>query len=305
MSVSSYVKRTYTAPTSAAYVDVSFWYPTMSTSGYKPTDTGLYYFSQYPATENENFYVSDNKGSYKNIANNEIFYEVPRKATINFSFDDNVESDADIVTIFDAYGARCGFALITDSILKSSRIAWYRDLYRRGYTLLCHSNNGDGMGNNTDYTNEQLVAKFGDTLVGIEEAGAKISGWVTPSSFLKRTYIPMLSKYYNYGFTTYFGAYDGTGVPYDTVETTPYYLKRVHVGTTSIENLKLAVDQAIENNGLLSFYGHAYEIGQGTLDPDKLKELIAYIKTKERQKMCHLYAPDEAMIYYFRPRYGE
>jgi hypothetical protein len=285
------------------HIDITFFY----LEPYPTANTGFYYFSQYPLTENTRLLNNTDRVYMKQLSDLDVFYEQTRKATICFSFDDGVTQDSQIVDAFDEAGAKCGFALIS-SILSDNagRIAYYRDLYNRGYSILCHSNNGDNMGNETSYTESQLLVKMRDTKVGFEKFGIKISGWVTPSSFMKADYVPTLAKFYNYGYTRYFGAYtDLTRIPYDDLSNSGYFLKRVHIGTTSIANLKEAVDETIANNGLLSLYGHAYELDDDTLDIAKLKELLIYIKAHEHDDLCHLYAPDEAMIYYFRPRHGE
>lgn len=304
--VDPYVYREYTAPTGAVKVTVSYIYRVYKTDA--PADigfTGYYYFSQYPITERMGLYSSYPTMDSKAISDAEIFYEEIRKATINFTFDDGLSTDSKVVEIFDNHGARCGFALI-GWVMQSYNLNWYRTLYNRGYSILCHSNNGDVMNDSTNYSEAELLEKMRDPLVELETAGMKVSGWVTPSSTLKTDYIPTLAKFYNYGFTKYLGTWDGTGTPYDDITNTGLQLKRVHVGGTTLANLKAAVDEAIENNGLLSFYGHSYELDDGgVLDPAKLEELLEYIREKEQKKLCHLYAPDEAMFYYFRPRHND
>ena len=305
ISSEAYVSRKYTAPTGAVRVSITYFYYVDATGSSEIGITGNYYFSQYPLTNRIGFYTGKPVMNYKTISDSEIFYEEPRKATINFTFDDGLSQDSQLVTIFDNHGARCGFALI-GWVMQSYNLPWYYNLYQRGYSILCHSNNGEAMGTETNYTEAQLLVKMRDPLVELETVGMKISGWVTPSSYLKPAYLPTLGKFYNYGFTRYLGTWDGTGTPYDTISNSGLELKRVHVATTTIENLKSAVDTAIEHDGLLSFYGHGYELDEGGgLDPAKLEELIEYIKSKERQKLCHLYAPDEAMLYYFRPRHND
>lgn len=304
LRVMPYVSKIYYSDqANVDHIDITFYY----LEPYPTANTGFYYFSPYPLTENTRLLYNNDRMFMKQMSNLEVFYEQTRKATICFSFDDGVTQDSQIVAVFDEAGAKCGFALIT-SILSDNagRIAYYRDLYNRGYSILCHSNNGENMGNETSYTEEQLLVKMRDTKVNLEKFGIKISGWVTPSSFMKTDYVPNLTKFYNYAYTRFFGAYtDLTRIPYDDLSNSGYFLKRVSIGATSIENLKKAVDDAITNNGLLSFYGHAYELDDDYLDINKLRELLIYIKSKEHNDMCHLYAPDEAMIYYFRPRHGE
>ena len=302
LNVIQHVSNNYLCNTdNTDHIAITFFY----LEAYPIANTGFYYFSQYPLTENTRLINNSDRLFIKNISDLEVLHEETRKATICFSFDDGVTQDSQIVEAFDEYGAKCGFALIS-TILQDTRIADYRELYNRGYSILCHSNNGENMGNETSLTESQLLEKMRDTKVGFEKFGIKIKGWVTPSSFMKSDYVPTLERLYDYGYTRYLGAYTETSInPYDEISNNGYYLKRVHIGTTSIENLKLAVDKAIENNGLLSFYGHAYELDDNTLDIAKLKELLSYVKVKEHLLECHLYAPDEAMMYYFRPRHKD
>ena len=298
------VSETYTPTANNVYkVAITMFY----LENYPTAETGFYYFSPYPHCENTRLANDSDRTLWKKVSDNEIFTEETRKATICFSFDDGIANDSVIAATFDEFGAKCGFALIVDDIINdNTRLIDYRNLYNRGYSILCHSNNGDNMGDETSLSDEVLLQKMRDTRVTLEKFGIKVNGWVTPSSYLKNDYIPMLQNFYNYGYTRYFGAYtDLTKKSYDEITNTGYLLKRVHVGTTSIENLKAAVDDAIAHNGLLSFYGHAYELETGALDINKLRELLYYIKAQENGLLCHLYAPDEAMIYYFRKRHND
>lgn len=301
----AYVVDTYITPALTNHLTISYLTYGDFLGGSVADATGFYYFSKYPINENIGYYMNPVKIGYKTIGNSEIFYERERKATINFSFDDGVEEDSQLYEIFKNHGARCGFALI-GWVLNDIRLQEYRKYYNEGFSILCHSNNGEQMGTETDYNAETLKTKMWWAKTQIERSGIEISGWVTPSSYLKPDYLPTLRKYYNYGYTKYFGTYPGTGaVPYNTIDTHPTELKRVHIATTTIENLKLAVDQTIQNGGYLSFYGHGYEITQAGLDVTKLEELIEYILEKEYNGDCHLYAPDEAFIYYYRPRMSD
>ena len=304
VSTNAYVERYFVTSATADHVTITFFAYNQFGDGVIDGITGFYYFSKYPLTENIGYYMNPVTIGHKTISNSEIFYERERKCTINFTFDDGVDEDHTLYQIFENHGARCGFALI-EWALNDRHLPWYRNYYNQGYSILCHSDNGDPMGDDTDYTPEQLKTRMWDSKNQLERCGVKISGWVTPSSYLKPDYLPTLRKYYDYGFTKYFGNYDGTGVPYDTIATPSTELKRVHVGGTTIENLKQAVDLAIQNRGFLSFYGHGYEITSGVLDVSKLIELIEYILVRVNEEECHLYAPDEAFIYYFRPRLSD
>lgn len=290
-------------PTNAHHIAISFEYTDGKSDYYNhDRDHGFYYVSQYPVTENIGLVSNYNKLSHLSIRDSEIFYENTRKAVVTFTFDDNPQEDEGIVSIFDKCGATCGFGLITGDILTSPRFIYYRNLYNKGYSILCHSNNGDNMGTETDFTEEQLLVKMRDTKKALEDCGIKVSGWITPQSYMKPAYRDTLSRFYDYAYCTYFGTYNGTGVPYDTLPTRSIDLKRVHFQSTSLANLKQAVDLTIANNGLLTIYAHAYEDNFRTAD---LEALIDYIKEKEHNKVCHLYSPDEAYIYYYRTRMGD
>ena len=307
IDVQQQVKGYYIAPSTATHIDITFVYKTgVSIDPTSPTrSTGFYYFSQYPYNNN-NYITLENSLNIKSLANSEILCDNKRNACINFSFDDNPEDDELIVDLFDTMGVRCGFALITDTIKYSSRMSYYDELAKRGYSILSHNDdNSTTYGDETSYTEEQCRQHFNGSLQALQRNinFNTINGWVTPQSFMKRSYIPYLKDYYNYAFTSYYGTYSGQATPpYDTIETNPCLLKRVSLTSTTLPYLKQAVDLAIANKGFLSFYGHAYEVTQGTLDLDKVKELIIYIKKKMETNTVKLFAPDEASMYYFRKR---
>lgn len=225
-----------------------------------------------------------------------------RYPVVNFIFDDNCDEDTQLLEIFKNKGVKCGFAITTDSNLTDAKKEFYKAANDEGFSILSHSSEATAMGDNTSFYSTRLIPMFRNSIRDIEDAGIICSGWVTPASYLKDSYFWYLKRWYNYGFTRYYGAYNGSGQCWNTTYDSQYYLKRVHIGTSTIENLKAAVLNSEGNFGYLTFYGHGYELTNGTLTVSKLEELIDYVKGRESSKLLKCLSPDEAINYYFKTR---
>ena len=287
------------SPSGAAYVSLSFIYKVEAvgaTDGVK----GDYYFTDTPADERNKDTVLNPSAliGYPDIKKG--YDNNMRFPCINFQFDDGSANDADIVSIFNTFGYRCGFALISDITDENvTRYLGYQDI---GYEILCHADSGTGM-NDTTVSPETIETRLSSSKKTLEAHGFKINGFVTPSSNMAPVFRPILQKYYQWAETVYYGAYTGSGKPYMLPNDGAYNGKRVSLQSTTLANQKAAVDAAIANYGCLTFYGHAANLDTtDNLTTANLTELLTYIKQKADAGICTIGTPSDVIRGYFAVR---
>lgn len=226
-----------------------------------------------------------------------------RICTINFQFDDGNIKDADIFNIFNNNSVTCGFALISN--ISTTRIPEYLMYQRNGFEILSHSTDSAGM-SSASLDPSAVDTKLQNSLKVLEGYGFVVRGWVTPYSEMNPAFIPLMQRYYDFGTTVYYGEYDGTGVPYQTINNETSKLFRVSLQSTTLENQKKAVDEAIANNGFLTFYGHSADLdGTDNETTTNLNSLLSYINSKVAQLQCIVLKPSDAVDYYFHVRHSD
>lgn len=226
-----------------------------------------------------------------------------RIATINFQFDDGNAKDAEIFDIFNNNGVPCGFALISN--ISTSRVPEYLMYQRNGFEILSHSTDGSGM-SSSSLDPSTIDTKLKTSKKTLEGYGFNIRGWVTPYSEMNETFIPLMERYYDFGTTVYYGAYDGTGTPYMTKSSDTSKVFRVSLQSTTLDNQKAAVDAAIQNNGFLTFYGHSADLdGTDYETTSNLNSLLSYINSKKADLRCMVLKPSDAVDYYFHVRHSD
>ena len=230
--------------------------------------------------------------------------EEKRIATINFQFDDGNVKDSSIFSIFKNKNIPCGFALISN--IGTYRIDEYLYYQDNGFEILSHSTNTSGM-NDPTTTEEEIETRLKNSRKTLEGYGFNIRGWVTPYSVMHESFRPLVAKYYDYGTTISYGTYDGSSTtPYQDITTKTNELKRVSLQTTTLVNQKKAVDEAIENNGFLTFYGHSADLDTDDYETtNNLNELLTYILTKVSDLQCVVLKPSDAVDYYFHVRHSD
>ena len=232
-----------------------------------------------------------------------LLFAEHRVAVINFQFDDGAVKDADIVSIFKAKKAVCGFSLL--STVDSSRVNNYLSYEADGFEILSHSTDDVGM-NDSSVSTDVIEGKLKTSKKILCGYGFNVRGFVTPRSEMASVFLPLTKKYYDFAYTVYYGAYDGTGTPYFTKAGELNKLSRVSVQNTTLENMKAAVDTVIENAGFLTFYGHAADLDRTDYETtENLNSLLDYINEKQADLQCYLLKPSDAVDYYFHVRHED
>jgi len=230
----------------------------------------------------------------------DIHPQAIRMPTINFEFDDGNTSDATIYDLFKSYGFVCGFALPTTVNRDSEYLSYQND----GFEIISHSTDGSSMsaGTTAPATIEDKMKTSFDDLTA---RGFNIKGWVTPSSELHSSYLPIVKKYYEFAYTDYLGFWDSTVTenPYNTFSEDTRQMKRVSMQESTSQGCTDAIDKVIADGGELTFYAHAYPMSN--LSEVKLTAILDYAKTKVGNNECLVLKPTDAYTHYFSLRHSD
>lgn len=238
---------------------------------------------------NEDHYIIVNEDHYIK-ANHRI-------GTINFQFDDGTVKDAEIYNIFKNHNMVCGFALLSTNTRDSEYLGYQED----GFEILSHSIDGIAMESDT-LSVADIRYKMIQSKRVLESKGYKIRGWVTPRSALNDKYIPTLKQIYDFGATVYLRDHlDYTD--YQTINDSVYKLYRINIGE-DISVLKKAVDDAISNNGFVTFYDHSADYTSQSRY-DHLNEILTYINEKINDGLCYVLKPSDAIDFYYHIRHED
>lgn len=217
-----------------------------------------------------------------------------RIATFNFQFDDGLDQDAVVYEAFKNKGLTCGFALLSTNKMNRRYLSYQAE----GFEILSHSTDSESMETNSQ-SDSIIESKLKDSKKALMAKGYNIRGWVTPNSAMNSRYIPLLRKYYDYGMTVYYNDHPTYPVyQNETADTCKLY--RIGL-STSYDAMKTIVDDAIANNGFVTFYGHSRDIGTSISLP-AMNQLLDYLKTKMAELQCYISNPSDAVDYYFHPR---
>lgn len=265
-------------------------------------NTGGNVFS--PLTENPEYIFS--KTCFINENQINIETHVPRTIklfpntklpTISFQFDDIVDNDVMVHDLFIEKGLTCGFAFVASD----SKLVQYKERYlgwqKEGFDIYNHSTNGD-IFNTTNYTYDTALATIAEAKEKLEKAGFVVNGWVSPSSSLDASFLPIIKMFHAYGATFQDEYKNGR-------ESNPCQLIRYSLESHTLEEIKAEIDRSIENDKILVFYGHSSNFNSetpvtgGIWDINKLKDVLEYCIEKRNKGLCYLGNTDDCIKYYF------
>lgn len=187
------------------------------------------------------------------------------RCSVNFSFDDGLAADANIKAVFDEFGLKCGFAIISSD-------QRYKGYAEEGFEILAHNTNPL-----SSATESEIRASMQQGKAAVEGLGLICHGWVTPSSELPSALSHVTNDYFEYGFSVYKG--DSATGQTMTENMKSYNLWRCHMNTFK-ENYQSIIADAVQNNGMVSVYGHANEIDQtGYWTLSDLRTILQYCKS--------------------------
>lgn len=300
-------------PEKSKTVSVCFNYDSDDNQPIKPQ---VYYLAINRENKNKLMLKKDVLIDYEQIQNkpiiptkmseleNDIVNDVQtiRKPTISFIFDDGLPSTSDLVSLFDSYGWKCGFAILANSNLPNIKDN-FLSYQSKGYEILSHSTDGVAMQDDS-LTIDDVETKMKKSKEILINNGFNITGWVTPSTWLNNKYFDNLCKYYEYGF----GHLDTNQVVKHHVfwGNDIRQLERWSLQSKTLEQTKTEIDSTINECGYLCFYAHAYPSTQNdNFTIENMKIIMDYIKKYIDNGKVQVLTPRCAINDYYTVRHSD
>lgn len=304
-------------PNGAKTVSVCFNYDSDNNQPIKPQ---VYYLAINRENKNKRILKSDVSIDYEQIQNKPIIptkmselendividsvndVQTIRKPTISFIFDDGLPSTSDLVSLFDSYGWKCGFAILANSNLSNIKDN-FLSYQSKGYEILSHSTDGVAMQDGS-LAIDDVETKMKKSKEILINNGFNITGWVTPSTWLNNKYFDNLCKYYEYGF----GHLDTNQVVNHHVfwGNDIRQLERWSLQSKTLEQTKAEIDATINECGYLCFYAHAYpSTVNDNFTIENMKIIMDYIKKYIDNGKVQVLTPRCAINDYYRVRHSD
>lgn len=304
-------------PNGAKTVSVCFNYDSDNNQPIKPQ---VYYLAINRENKNKLILKSDVSIDYEQIQNKPIIptkmselendividsvndVQTIRKPTISFIFDDGLPSTSDLVSLFDSYGWKCGFAILANSNLSNIKDN-FLSYQSKGYEILSHSTDGVAMQDGS-LAIDDVETKMKKSKEILINNGFNITGWVTPSTWLNNKYFDNLCKYYEYGF----GHLDTNQVVNHHVfwGNDIRQLERWSLQSKTLEQTKAEIDATINECGYLCFYAHAYpSTVNDNFTIENMKIIMDYIKKYIDNGKVQVLTPRCAINDYYRVRHSD
>lgn len=304
-------------PNGAKTVSVCFNYDSDNNQPIKPQ---VYYLAINRENKNKRMLKSDVSIDYEQIQNKPIIptkmselendividsvndVQTIRKPTISFIFDDGLPSTSDLVSLFDSYGWKCGFAILANSYLSNVKDN-FLSYQSKGYEILSHSTDGLAMQDGS-LAIDDVETKMKKSKEILINNGFNITGWVTPSTWLNNKYFDNLCKYYEYGF----GHLDTNQVVNHHVfwGNDIRQLERWSLQSKTLEQTKAEIDATINECGYLCFYAHAYpSTVNDNFTIENMKIIMDYIKKYIDNGKVQVLTPRCAINDYYRVRHSD
>ena len=235
----------------------------------------------------------------KNKVKKELnFNTKPRKAVISFILDGEYEFNSIYEKLFYDNGIKIGIAPQYVTNFPNNSLETYLLWQDKGHEILSHLTYI--LRESEGYTENEANEIIENSYKKMTEYGFDIRGCVGSSGLVDDKYIDKIREYYNYGYTKY--NLGGGGQSSENHLTPPYRMTRYSMEISTLEQMKLAVDNAILNNNILTFYGHARSSSiDSNMTVENIQELIDYIKSKK----CLIETPYNAITYYYDIRYED
>ncbi|MDA1861146.1 BppU family phage baseplate upper protein [Bacillus cereus group sp. BY122LC] len=237
------------------------------------------------------------RDNYKNLNDRLGSYDTQNKAMGTFCFDDGYAEDKLTYSIFKEFGLVCSFALVRDRIFERNRVEDYRIFEKEGFTTQSHASRHLDM--SQEMTESFLWYEVDRAAHELRNYGLTINGFVTPMSTFYDQQIESLKREYDYAFTVYKGTIPADGKAHVDKSHDPYRLHRVSLSRNTVDRIKIAIDKAIEEKGLLCFYDHRTGAEGENVPVDKLREILSYVKSKVDNKEFLVMNNDDAVSSFF------
>lgn len=295
----------YKTPSNVKYAYVTFIYK-------NGTDKGSYWITtNAEGNHYDSIDLSDNVQS-KHVINSlvedvdymkgNVFEPVQsiRKPTFIFTFDDGTNGDINVKELFDSYGFKCAFAIISNVNIDTVA-SRYLSYQAEGYEVLSHSVDATAMETIDTATAEN---KMRNSLNTLKQRGFMVDGFVTPSTWLSVAGFTVLKKYYQYGFGHLVGSEEGVAI-HSFNGKDVRQLDRWSLESNTVESTISKINECISQNGVMIFYGHSYPSTTNNMTVANMNTILDYLKSKVDNDEIVVDTPRKAINNYYAMRHSD
>lgn len=229
-----------------------------------------------------------------------------RRPLIAFILDGDYARNSEVKAIADEHGYKIGFALPDETITTTAQVLQYTGYQNEGNEILGHTSRHM---DNT-WTDADAKTRIKTCYESLTEKGFNIHGCIGSMGSIPAQFIKYVKAYFDYGATTenHAGSLSGdlavSGIGF--LSDNPYRLWRYSMETSTLAQMKDAVDDAITNGSLVMFYGHARaEADAGNFTNDNFDELLTYIDSKTEALDIAVKTPWNAIRDFYSFRYDD
>lgn len=227
-----------------------------------------------------------------------------RRCVIGFILDGEYDLNATMENLFYSNGVKIGFAPQFTTSFPNNRKDTYLAWQRKGHEILAHSTYELKDGNYDDATAEGYIKSAYTIFTGY---GFLVSGLIGSGGKIADKYIPTVKKYFRYcaSENNHSGSYSGAGAESCLffADNSPFHLWRYSMQSSTLAQMKAAVDRAISQTGLLLFYGHANSASLNNFTPSNVQDLLDYIASKSPD--IEIMTPGKAINEFYSIRYED
>ena len=256
--------------------------------------------SEVKVTLNENVVIPQ----LAQFENDRKKYIGARRCAIAFILDGDYDLNATMEDLFYSNGVKIGFAPQYTTNFANNSKATYLEWQEKGHEILAHSSYVLTDGAYDDAVAKGYIKSAYTTFTGY---GFIIGGLIGSGGKIADKYISTVQKYFRYcaSENNHSGSYTGTGAePCLYFRTNaPFHLWRYSMQSSTLQQMKDAVDRAIDTTGLLLFYGHAISTNNDNFTSENVQALLSYIATKTPE--IEIVTPCEAINEYYTIRYED
>lgn len=231
---------------------------------------------------------------------NELNYSTARKPTITFMLDADYDRNKMIVDAFNEKGIKIGVALRLTMLFNYNTEEYYHDFVAKGNEILVHGNYK--MGTNAEYSDDEINGFIRQAYTDLDALGFSPKGFVAYQGNCKPVFVPTIKRYFEWGATALNHSAEEESCLYFGNDN-PFRLWRYSMQSSTLQQMKNAVDRCIDTNGLLFFYGHAQSSNIGNLTPQNVDALCTYILSKGID--VRVLTPTNAVKEYYAIRYDD
>lgn len=275
-----------TIPNDAEYATLTMMYSDAST-----LDKGVIWVTK--RSKNDHIDIT-----YKAKAKDKEYpsnYIHARRAIVSFTLDGDYDMNQAMKSVFDSHGMKCGVAPVYTNMNQYVGIARYLEWQDEGFEIMTHG--GVILG---DLPEEEAIRKIKESYYTMKDYGFDVKGYISSSGYADPKFIPYIADLYDWAVTTNDHAATSESC-YEFGVDDPYKLWRYSMQLATLQQMKNAIDRAIEQRRVVAFYGHAKSDELGNFTSENLDALLMYCEEKGIRVMT----PTDAIKDFFSLRYND